>query len=161
MGSWTTPRQGCPATTSVGAIRLRFAGDGRYPVQPVHVDDLARLCIEAAHYERDAVIDAAGPETMPFRDLVALVRNAVAARSRIVHVHPRVMAGAARALGVVVCDVVLTPDEIKGLMQGFLVSHEPPLGTIAFSQWLDQHRRSVGRSYANELDRHFATAASA
>jgi NADH dehydrogenase len=136
-------------------------GDGRYPVQPVHVDDLARICIEAASFERDAVIDAAGPETMPFHDLVALVRNAVAARSRIVHVHPRVMAAAARALGVIVRDVVLTPDEIRGLMQGLLVSHDAPLGTIAFSQWLEQHRASVGRYYANELHRHFAPAATA
>ena len=136
-------------------------GDGRYPVAPVHVDDLARICIEAAHFEHDAVIDAAGPETMPFHDLVVLVRSAVAARSRIVHVHPRVMVAAARALGVLVRDVVLTPDEIRGLMQGLLVSHDPPLGTIAFSQWLDQHRASVGRSYANELRRHYAPASTA
>jgi uncharacterized protein YbjT (DUF2867 family) len=131
-------------------------GDGRYAVQPVHVDDLARICIEVAGSDRDAVIDAAGPETMPFHDLVALVRAAVGARSRIVHVPPRVMAAAARALGVMVRDVVLTPDEIKGLMQGLLVSHDPPLGTIAFSQWLEEHRASLGRSYANELHRHFA-----
>jgi NADH dehydrogenase len=136
-------------------------GNGRYPVAPVHVDDLARICLEAADFERDTVVDAAGPETMPFHDLVALVRNAVGARSRIVHVHPRVMAAAARALGVVVRDVVLTPDEIRGLMQGLLVSQHPPLGTIAFSQWLEEHRASVGRSYANELDRHFAPAATA
>ena len=136
-------------------------GDGRYPVQPVHVDDLARICVDAAHVERDAVIDAVGPETMPFHDLVGLVRNAVDARSRIVHVHPRVMVAAARALGLVVRDVVLTPDEIRGLMQGLLVSHDPPLGTIAFSDWLDQHRASMGRSYANELDRHYVPAATA
>jgi uncharacterized protein YbjT (DUF2867 family) len=134
-------------------------GDGRYPVQPVHVDDLARICVEAGGFERDALIDAAGPETMAFHDLVALVRDAVAARSRIVHVHPRVMGAAARALGVVVRDVVLTRDEISGLMAGLLVSHDPPLGTIAFSRWLAEHRTSVGRSYANELHRHFAPAA--
>jgi NADH dehydrogenase len=136
-------------------------GDGRYPVQPVHVHDLARICIEAAHFKRDAVLDAAGPETMPFQDLVALVRDAIAARSTIVHVHPLVMATAARALGVMVRDVVLTPDEIRGLMEGLLVSHDPPRGAIAFSQWLDEHRASVGRSYANELHRHFAPAAAA
>ena len=136
-------------------------GDGRYPVQPVHVDDLARICIDAAGRQQDAMIDAAGPETMPFHDLVALVRAAVGARSRIVHVPPRVMAAAARALGVMVRDVVLTPDEIKGLMQGLLVSHDPPLGTIAFSQWLEEHRASLGRSYANELHRHFAPATTA
>jgi NADH dehydrogenase len=134
-------------------------GNGSYRVQPVHIDDLARICIEAGDFERDAVIDAAGPETMPFSELVALVRNAVGARSPIVHVHPRVMAAAARALGVLVRDVVLTADEITGLMQGLLVSHEPPLGTIAFSQWLEQHQASVGRLYANELDRHFVPVA--
>jgi hypothetical protein len=58
---------------------------------------------------------------------------------------------------VLVRDVVLTPDEIKGLMAGLLVSREPPLGQIAFSDWLDEHNASVGRAYANELQRHFAT----
>jgi NADH dehydrogenase len=71
------------------------------------------------------------------------------------------MAAAARALGLFVRDVVLTPDEIRGLMAGLLVSHDPPLGRIAFSQWLDEHRTSVGRSYANELHRHFTTKAAA
>jgi NADH dehydrogenase len=136
-------------------------GSGTYPVQPVHVDDLARICIDAARREGDVVIDAAGPETMPFGDLVALVRSAVNARSPIIHIPPSLMAAAARALGLFVRDVVLTPDEIRGLMAGLLVSHDPPLGRIAFSQWLDEHRTSVGRSYANELHRHFATKAAA
>ncbi|MGA2453991.1 MAG: NAD-dependent epimerase/dehydratase family protein [Solirubrobacteraceae bacterium] len=134
-------------------------GSGDYLVQPVHVEDVARICVDAARSEGDgdAVIDAAGPETMPFCDLVALVRSAVKARSPIIHIPPPVMAATARALGVLVRDVVLTPDEIKGLMAGLLVSHDAPLGTIAFGQWLDEHKTSVGRSYANELRRHFVT----
>jgi NADH dehydrogenase len=135
-------------------------GDGAYPVQPVHVQDLARICVDAAGAAGDLVVDAAGPETMPFRDLVALVRARVGASAPILHVPPAVMAAASRALGLIVGDVVLTGDEIRGLMAGLLVSHEPPLGTTAFSQWLDEHGGSVGRSYANELQRHFvATAA--
>jgi NADH dehydrogenase len=131
-------------------------GSGAYAVQPVHVEDLARICIDAAQYTSDVVLDAAGPETMPFAELVALVRSAVDARSPIIHAPPQLMAAAARALGLFVRDVVLTPEEIRGLMAGLLVSHDPPLGRIAFSNWLDEHRTSVGRSYANELDRHFA-----
>jgi NADH dehydrogenase len=69
------------------------------------------------------------------------------------------MAAAARALGLLVGDVVLTGDEIRGLMTGLLISHEPPLGQIAFSHWLNEHATSIGRSYANELQRHFATTA--
>jgi NADH dehydrogenase len=132
-------------------------GSGNYPVQPVHVDDLARICIDSAGSSGDLVVDAAGPERMAFRDLVALVRSAVNARSPIVHVPPSLMAAAARGLGLIVRDVVLTPDEISGLMAGLLVSHDPPLGRIAFSEWLGEHKTSVGRSYANELKRHFAT----
>jgi hypothetical protein len=41
-------------------------------------------------------------------------------------------------------------------MSGLLVSHDPPRGEIAFSDWLEQNRATVGRSYANELQRHFA-----
>ncbi len=93
-------------------------GSGAYPVQPVHVDDLARICIEASRATGDVVIDAAGPETMPFAQLVALVRSAVDARSPIIHAPPSLMAVAARALGVFVGDVVLTPDEIRDLMAG-------------------------------------------
>jgi NADH dehydrogenase len=94
---------------------------------------------------------------MPFRDLVALVRGAVKARSPILGVPPSLMAAAARGLGLLVRDVVLTPDEINGLMAGLLVSHDPPLGRIAFSAWLREHKTSIGRTYANELHRHFAT----
>ncbi len=136
-------------------------GNGSYLVQPVHVDDLARICVDAADSGGDPVLDAAGPETMPFRALVALIRSAVNARSPIIPVPPPLMAAAARGLGALVRDVVLTPDEIRGLMAGLLVSHGPPLGQIAFSQWLDQHKASIGRAYANELQRHFAANLSA
>ena len=132
-------------------------GDGTYPVQPVHIEDLARICTDAANSKDDLVIDAAGPETMTFHDLVALVRTAVTSNVPILQVPPTLMAAAARALGLLVGDVVLTPDEIHGLMAGLLVSHDPPLGQIAFSQWLEEHHSSIGRSYANELRRHFAT----
>jgi NADH dehydrogenase len=134
-------------------------GDGAYPVQPVHVDDLARICIDAAHSEKDLVVDAAGPETLAFGDLVRLVRSTVHARTPIIRIPPVVMAAIARALGLLMHDVVLTPDEIKGLMAGLLVSHDPPHGTIAFSEWLNESNTSIGQSYANELDRHFARAA--
>jgi uncharacterized protein YbjT (DUF2867 family) len=132
-------------------------GSGGYQVQPVHVEDVARICIDAAQSQPDVVIDAAGPETMSFAELVALVRSAVNTRSPILHLPPPVMVATARALGLLVGDVVLTSEEIKGLMAGLLVSHDPPLGKIAFSQWLEQHKASVGRSYANELERHFGT----
>lgn len=133
-------------------------GDGRYAIQPVHVDDLARLCIEAAGSDDGLVIDAAGPEAMGFSELVAAVRRAVGGHGPIISLPAPVMALAARALGGLVGDVVLTRDEISGLMAGLLVSHEPPRGRIAFRAWIEEHGEELGRSYANELGRHFASA---
>ncbi len=131
-------------------------GNGRYPVQPVHAADVARICVEQGHANGDAIVDAAGPETMTFEQLVLAVRAAVGSHAPIVHVPPVVMAGASRALGVLVRDVVLTQDEISGLMAGTLVSHDAPRGRVAFSDWLGEHSRSLGAAYANELERHFA-----
>jgi NADH dehydrogenase len=135
--------------------------DGSYPVQPVHIDDLARICVEAGSAEDDMIIDAAGPETISFAQLVQAVRRATRSRALIVHVPPIAMTAAARALGLLLGDVVLTADEIKGLTAGLLVSHRPPLGRIAFTDWLNDHRAAIGHTYANELHRHFTPATDA
>ncbi len=143
-------------------------GDGTYPIQPVHVEDLARICQQCSRAEGDVIVDAAGPETLSFKQLVQAIRHTVGPRAPIVHlrapiVHlpPTIMARASRALGLLVRDVVLTPDEIRGLMAGLLVSHDAPLGRISFKEWLAESGGSLGRSYANELDRHFSIPAAA
>lgn len=133
-------------------------GPVRYRVQPVHVDDLARLCVRAAGADEDIVIDAAGPERLRFDEAVALIRRAVGAHAVIVPVPPQLMELAAHGLGMLVADVVLTREEIGGLTDGLLVSDQPPLGEISFSAWLDEHSETVGRRYANELRRHFSFA---
>ena len=130
-------------------------GTGGYHVQPVHVDDLARICEDCAGAAGDGIVDAAGPERMTFEHLVVAVRRAVGARCPLVHVPPVVMSVASRALGALVRDVVLTADEIDGLMAGLLVSDSAPLGRIAFSDWLADSSASLGARYANELARHF------
>jgi nucleoside-diphosphate-sugar epimerase len=130
-------------------------GDGRYLVQPIHVDDLARICLRAAHGRGGVIMDAAGPDTMSFEELVRAIRDALGRRTKILHAPPAAMAALARALGLVVRDVVLTADEIRGLTSGLLVSHRPALGHISFLDWLNEHRPTLGGAYANELDRHF------
>ena len=130
-------------------------GDGRYLVQPIHVDDLARICLRAAHGRSGVIMDAAGPDTMSFEELVRAIRDALGRRTPILHAPPAAMAALARALGFVVRDVVLTSDEIRGLTSGLLVSHQPALGHISLLEWLNEHRPTLGGSYANELDRHF------
>jgi NADH dehydrogenase len=130
-------------------------GDGRYLVQPVHVDDLAQICLSAAHGGADVIVDAAGPDTMRFEELVRAISHALGRKRPILNASPAGMAALARALGLVVRDVVLTADEISGLTAGLLVSHQPALGRISFIEWLNDAGSTLGREYLSELDRHF------
>ena len=135
-----------------------IAGDGRYRIQPVMVEDVARIVVEAAATPGDLVVDAVGPDIFTYEELVRLIAAEVDGRARIVHL-PRaaVLAGAA-LLGPLVGDIVLTAEELDGLMASFLVSADPPTGILRIRDWLRANRTDVGRTYANELRRHFARA---
>jgi NADH dehydrogenase len=130
-------------------------GDGAYRVQPVHVDDVARICVDQAGRRGNAIIDAAGPETLTFRQSVERIREAVGSRARIVGVPVTAMLAASRLLGRFMHDVVLTREEVDGLMQELLVCDGEPLGRVGFSAWLSEHGATLGLEYANELGRHF------
>lgn len=131
------------------------AGSGRYPVQPVHVDDFAWLAVELASGRDDVIVDAVGPETWPFEELVRMIARAVRRPVAIVHVEPGVLLRVARVLGRVLRDVVLTGDEIAGLRAGLLCSAGPPTGGTRLSDWLSANGTELGRRYASELTRHY------
>lgn len=134
-------------------------GDGSYRVQPIHIDDLVDICIEAGNVHSDVIADAAGPETVSFQDLIRAVRDATGSRSPILHVPAAAFHAAARALGLLMKDVVLTSEEITALTSGLLVSQQPPHGKIAFTTWITEHE--IGQTYANEVNRHFTLDATA
>jgi NADH dehydrogenase len=58
-------------------------------------------------------------------------------------------------LGYLVDDVILTGDEIKGLMAGLLFSEDPPKGRVRLTEWLRENAQGVGTRYASELERHY------
>lgn len=130
-------------------------GLGRYTLQPVHVDDVARICLAAAMGDAEQVFDAAGPEILEYRALVSLVRRAVGSRALVVPLPPPFVLTAARALGVAVRDVVLTPDEVRELTSSLLTSSRPPMGTVRISDWVVTNAADLGRAWASELDRNY------
>ena len=132
-----------------------IAGDGSYAVQPVSVEDTAAICVEAGAAEGNVVVDAAGPETLSYEELVRLVAAAVGSRSRLVHASPRVVLALGRVVGLVRRDVLLTPEELAGLQASQLVSDQPPLGTAGFRAWVAANGESLGRGYVSELARNF------
>ena len=131
------------------------AGRGDYRLQPVHVQDLCRLCLEMAASKEDRSIDAVGPETFTFLELVRLVRDAVGSRARIIRIPPWLVLLTARLLRPLLGDVLITRDELDGLAAGLLVSGDPPTGKIRFSSWLQENAGRLGRKYASELARHY------
>lgn len=130
-------------------------GSGGYAVRPVHVDDVARLCVEAAGRDGNGSVDAVGPETFTFGEWVALVRDAVGARSWLVHVPAALVSPVTGVLGHVVGDVLLTREELAGLMAGLVATDGPATGRIAFSDWLAEQAPDLGSHYASEIGRHF------
>jgi NADH dehydrogenase len=136
-------------------------GLGRYTVQPIHVDDLARICHAAMDGDAGRVIDAAGPETLAYRDLVDRIRTAVGSRSIVVPMPHLAVLAAARILGLLVRDVVLTRDEIRELTSSLLTSHEPTArGEIRISDCIRDHAETIGRRWSSELDRNYAASGS-
>ena len=132
-----------------------IAGDGTYRVQPISVEDTATICADAAIGEENAVLDAAGPETMSYEELVRLVAAAVGSKARIVHWPARLVLALARATGAVRRDVLLTAEELAGLRASLLVSDEPPLGRASFRSWVAANGEALGRGYVSELARNF------
>jgi NADH dehydrogenase len=131
-------------------------GDGSYGIQPVHVEDLADLAVEAVYSKENYVIDAVGPDSYTFKELVKLVGETVGARRPLIPVPPRLALFAAQFISLFVRDVVLTPKEVDGLMANLLVSKEPARGKTAFKDWLIRNRDKVGVKYASELERHYS-----
>jgi len=130
-------------------------GAGDYKLQPVFVQDFAALVVEAALGEGDMLADAVGPETFTYQELVAAISTAVGGRARVLHAPPAMVLLFARLLGVFLGDVILTGDELRGLMSGLLVSRAPPTCQTSFREWLLENRSSLGVRYASELARHF------
>ncbi len=134
------------------------AGDCR--LQPVFVEDVARLAVEAAEKDENVIIDAVGPEIYTFNELVRLIARKVGSRARIIHLPPGAVLLLGKIISCLVKDVLITRDEMEGLMANLLVSKNPPTGRTLFSEWLDRYAGSLGVRYASELSRHYRRGAS-
>ncbi len=130
-------------------------GSGDYKVQPVFVEDVAEISIKTGQRGDDVTVDAVGPEIYSFREMIGLIAGKIGSKARIVHLRPEMALFFSKLLGYVVNDVVLTRDEIYGLMSNLLVSEKPPAGSVRLSDWLTRNADSIGMGYASELGRHY------
>ncbi len=130
-------------------------GSGDYKLQPIFVEDLADLAVADGQKSENLIYDAVGPEIYTFNDLLKLIKEIVHSKTMIIHLPPKLALVATGIVGKIMHDVVLTPDEVVGLMGNLLVSSEPPTGKTLLSNWLRENSDWVGTSYFSELRKHF------
>ena len=128
-------------------------GDGQYKIQPIYVGDLADLVVRSVSETGNRVIEAIGPETFTYRELVRAIGDAIGCPRRIIAVNPRLGHALAWAVGTMVRDVVITREEIRGLMEGRLYVDAPAAGTTRLTEWARANRQWLGGRYASEMAR--------
>jgi NADH dehydrogenase len=128
-------------------------GDGKYRLQPIYVEDFAKLAVEQGASRENKIIDAIGPETFSYRELVQTIGSIIGASRPIISVPPSIGYLAGWLIGKLVGDVTITRDEIEGLMQDLLYTQAPPAGETRLTDWTRQHKDELGKRYASELAR--------
>ena len=128
-------------------------GDGSYKLQPIFVEDLAALAVAQGAAGQDATIEAIGPETFTYRELVNTIASAIGVHRLIVPMPAWLGFAGAWAMGKMLGDVITTWDEVKGLMGNALFVDAPPAGTTKLTEWVRAHADTLGIRYASELAR--------
>ena len=138
-----------------------ICGSGQYRVQPIFVEDLAKIAIQQSTSPSGGIVDAIGPETFTFQTLVSLIAEKIGKQPIVVRVPPALGVLCGQMLGLLVRDVLLTRNELRGLMDEMLTSEQFPNGVTKFSDWLEQNKATVGSDYSSEIARHFRWSAAA
>ncbi|MBW2455557.1 MAG: NAD(P)H-binding protein [Deltaproteobacteria bacterium] len=128
-------------------------GRGDYRLQPIHVDDFAALAVAEGERRQDRVVDAIGPETFTYRDLVRRIGSIIGKPRPIVSVPRWLGLAVGWLLGKLVGDVMITGDEIDGLTSDLLYTTGAPAGPTRFTDWAEQNAATLGAGYASELAR--------
>jgi uncharacterized protein YbjT (DUF2867 family) len=130
-------------------------GDGSYKLSPVYVNDLAELAVNAVYKKENYIWDAVGPDEFTFKEMVQLIGKTISANKPLIPLPPRLALWAAQFLSIFVKDIMLTPEEVDGLMANLLISKEPSRCKTSLRNWLGENKSTVGKQYASELGRHF------
>ena len=128
-------------------------GDGAFKLQPIFVDALAALAVTQGKSRENRIVDAIGPETFTYRELVRTIGAIVGARRPIISVPPWFGYAVGSAISRMQGDVFITREEIDGLMHDLLYTKSPPAGATALTDWARANAATLGIKYASELAR--------
>ena len=127
--------EGCEVRTLTNSPnRPNPFGDSEYKLQPVYVDDLAALAVREGKSTGNKTIDAIGPETFTYRELVQAIGQIIGVKRPIVSIPPWLGYIAGWFMGLILRDKVITKPEIEGLMRGLLHTDSPPTGETRLTE---------------------------
>ena len=86
---------------------------------------------------------------------MSCIRTAVGSRAVLVPVPGGLVPALSAVLGAALHDTLLTADEYRAMADGLADTASPATGRISLTQWITDHKDTLGRTYANELTRHF------
>ena len=94
-------------------------GDGRFPTQPVWIDDVAlAFALAAERPAPEGVFELGGPEALTYEEFVRAIGRAAGHPRPLVHVPLAVARAAAAAFGVAGRLAPLTTDQLRMLVEG-------------------------------------------
>jgi NADH dehydrogenase len=128
-------------------------GDGTYRIQPIYVDDLAGIAVQQGLQTENVIIDAIGPETFTYRQLIGVIGEIIGKRRLLIPTPPRIAYIVGLVLGKAMGDVMITWEEVGGLMAELLYVDSTPAGDTPLTEWASQHASTLGRRYTSELQR--------
>lgn len=128
-------------------------GDGNYRVQPIYVDDLAQLAVAQGKSLENVIINAIGPETFTYRELVTAIGRIIGKKRPLFAMPPSLSHAVGNLVGRLVDDVLITREEIDGLMADLLYVDSPPTGTTRLTEWASRYKDTLGLHYTSELAR--------
>lgn len=129
-------------------------GKGDYHIQPVYVDDLAKIMVEQGQLRENIVMHALGQEDFTYREFVKTLGEIIGCRRPIFGIPAWMGYTASLFIGMLMRDVFVSKEEIAALMGDLL--HVPgvePTGATRFTDWAKKHAGTLGKRYANEMGR--------
>jgi uncharacterized protein YbjT (DUF2867 family) len=128
-------------------------GAGDYRLQPIFIEDMAQLAIHEGVKKGSKIVQAIGPETYRFKDLVKGLAKAMGLRRLVLPMPPQLGWLAGQAMGLALGDGLITWEEIRALMADKLYVNAAAAGKTNLMEWAFINRDRIGRGYCNELER--------
>jgi uncharacterized protein YbjT (DUF2867 family) len=109
-------------------------GDGKTPVHPAYVKDVARCVVEAARREdaRDTVLDIGGPERLTMDDVIRTIQAVLGKRRPLLHHPPRLMKLLVLPMRLLP-EPMLSPSAIDFITQAVEIDPRPAFAYFGFT----------------------------